>query len=55
MHLSLEGVGFCGGLYLPERGGLSLKAQLALSCMSQKSPRPGIGMLGRSLATCDRE
>ena len=26
MHLSLEGVGFCGGLYLPERGGLSLKA-----------------------------
>lgn len=26
MHLSLEGMGFCGGLYLPERGGLSLKA-----------------------------
>lgn len=43
MYLSLEGVGFCGGLYLPERGSLSLKAQLALSCMSQKSPRPGIG------------
>lgn len=55
MYLSLEGVGFCGGLYLPERGSLSLKAQLALSCMSQKSPRPGIGMLGRSLATCDWE
>ena len=55
MHLSLEGVGFCGGLYLPERGSLSLKAELALSCMSQKSPRPGIGMLGRSLATCDCE
>jgi len=46
MHLSLEGVGICGGLYLPERESISLKAQLALSCMSQKSPRPGIGMVG---------
>ena len=27
MHLSLEGVGICGVLYLPERGSLSLKAQ----------------------------
>lgn len=54
-HWIMEGVGFCGGLYLPERGSLSLKAQLAFSCVSPKSPRPGIGMLGRSLATGDWE
>ena len=55
MYLVTGRGGDLWGLILAREGSLSLKAQLALSCMSQKSPRPGIGMLGRSLATCDWE